>query len=605
MPEGHSANPDKGHEAWLFAQAFLRFARWRAASAALLIGLGGLADGIGLLLLVPVLGIVVSPATTAGIPLLHPFLILLQAYDQTQRLLLLLGGFALLVGARCLIHALRDRAIARLQLEFVETIRLGLIDRLAKAPWRNVAGIRHTRIIQALGMEIYQLGIAANSGLLAIVALAMLLSYGILALVLSPLAGALTLLLGIVSALVSRPYVRRARTLGRSIVEAHFGQTDNAMLFLNGLKLAVAQGLQQEFAREYGAASSAAMRDRLAYIRQQSRLRNILTAMTALVAGAALFAGMNWFHLPLPVLIGLLVALSRMNGPAQIFQQGVQNLLHGMPAYRTILSLEAELGAPGREGADPAKLPAGGPDDALILLRDVSFHHEGADARGALLEKLDLAIPVGAFVGISGPSGAGKTSFLDLVAGIITPQKGSILVHGRALCGPDLAAHRERLAYVTQDSFLFDDTIRRNLAWSRPDASETEMLHTLERVGAGALLARLDQGLDTRVGERGTRISAGERQRLGLARALLRRPALLILDEATNAIDIAGERSILAAMAALTPHMTILMVAHRRESLEYCDWMLRFPGPTLVPVVPRWAADQNVQETPPVSTVLL
>jgi ATP-binding cassette subfamily C protein len=140
--------------------------------------------------------------------------------------------------------------------------------------------------------------------------------------------------------------------------------------------------------------------------------------------------------------------------------------------------------------------------------------------------------------------------------------------------GEALAAHREQLAYVAQDPFLFDDSVRTNLAWSAPGRSEAEMLEALESVGAHRLLERLGQGLDTRIGHRGALLSAGERQRLALACAILRRPRLFLLDEATNAIDVAAEEPILRVIAALRPAATIQMVAHRAESLRLCDDIL-------------------------------
>ena len=137
-----------------------------------------------------------------------------------------------------------------------------------------------------------------------------------------------------------------------------------------------------------------------------------------------------------------------------------------------------------------------------------------------------------------------------------------------------LASWRAQLSYVSQDPFLFHDTVRRNLKWSWPNASEADMWQALEVAGAAGIVRGMAGGLDAIVGERGSLVSGGERQRIALARALLRKPRLLMMDEATNAIDIAGERQLLERLGAMEPRPTIVMIAHRNESLAQCDQVL-------------------------------
>ncbi len=568
-----------GSSAVAFLRAFLGFARWRAATAALLIALGAVFEGMGLLMLVPVLDVVTQPGAGRGVGgrFAQALLLPLQGFDQTGRLLALLGLFVLLMAIRSSVLATRDRTINRLRLEFVESIRMRLIDHLAAAPWQDIVRIKHVRMVQALSVELQQIGNASNAAMRSAVALAMLVGYCALALFLAPLAGCLAIACAFAGALILRPYLQQARRLGLAIAEAHLGMTDGALVFLGGLKLATAQGLQGNFVSQYGTASSAAMRDQLQFIRYQTRLSNTTATLAALIGAATLLAGIVVFHLEPPVLLTLLLILSRMNTPAVIIQQGAQEVLHSLPAYDVILALDDELSrtAPVRD-AGP-RVASRAPVGEALAFRNVTFRHPSSGEGPPELEKVSLTIPAGAFVGVVGPSGAGKTTFLDLAAGLLPPQAGEIHAHGRRLAGPSLGRHRRRLAYVAQDSFLFDDTIRRNLLWSQPDCSDAQMHAALGLVGAGELLGRLGQGIDTRIGDRGVLISAGERQRLALARAILRRPTLLILDEATNAIDIAGERAVLEGIASLRPWTTILMVAHRRESLSLCDHLLEIP----------------------------
>ncbi len=171
---------------------------------------------------------------------------------------------------------------------------------------------------------------------------------------------------------------------------------------------------------------------------------------------------------------------------------------------------------------------------------------------------------------LTGASGAGKSTTADLVLGLLEPDSGAVLVDGRPLTHAGLRAWRARVAYVPQEPILIPGTLRKNLLWSVGDASDAACWAALDRAAA-AFARALPDGLDTLLGDRGVRLSGGERQRVAIARALLREPDLLVLDEATSSLDDATEAAVLELLASLGPAVTVLVIAHRRSTIEAAD----------------------------------
>ena len=176
---------------------------------------------------------------------------------------------------------------------------------------------------------------------------------------------------------------------------------------------------------------------------------------------------------------------------------------------------------------------------------------------------------------IAGPSGAGKSTLADVLLGLLAPGEGKVCVDGVPLTGPNLHRWRRSVACVPQEPYLFHDTIRANLRWAEPRATEAEMWQALRLAAADGFVAALPDGLDTVTGDRGGRLSGGERQRIALARALMRRPALLVLDEVTGQLDAENERRILEALESLRGHTTVVAIAHRPALLEAADGIVR------------------------------
>ena len=278
---------------------------------------------------------------------------------------------------------------------------------------------------------------------------------------------------------------------------------------------------------------------------------------------------------------GILLATRVMNQPAttvmvcallffrtfqrtRVFQQGLMGMSANLPGAAAVERITREA----REESEPR---GGRPFDRLrrgIEFQDVYFTYE----QGApVLRGVSMSVPTGSMVAVVGRSGAGKTSIVDLVIGLLRPTSGSVLVDGEPLESLDRIAWRSKLAYVSQETVLFHESIQRNIVRGRQGATDADARRAASLAEADEFIRSLPAGYETIIGDRGMRLSGGQRQRLALARALIRSPELLILDEATSELDTEAEARIQASLDRLRGKVTVLVVAHRLSTVTSAD----------------------------------
>jgi ATP-binding cassette subfamily B protein len=219
------------------------------------------------------------------------------------------------------------------------------------------------------------------------------------------------------------------------------------------------------------------------------------------------------------------------------------------------------------------------PGKGEIAFEDVAFRHEG---RSQGLDGVSFRARGGAFIGLAGPSGAGKSTILKLIFRFYDPTSGRVLIDGQDVRGVSQASLRRALGLVPQEVVLFNDTLRFNLAYARPDATDAEILESARRAQLGDFIASLPNGLDTKVGERGLKLSGGEKQRVGVARAILLDPPILILDEATSSLDSETEKEVQTALAEAARGRTTIAVAHRLSTIAGADEIFVLDGGRVV-----------------------
>jgi ATP-binding cassette subfamily C protein len=288
--------------------------------------------------------------------------------------------------------------------------------------------------------------------------------------------------------------------------------------------------------------------------------------LAVFIAGGLYFA-LKYLQMPLSTLLVLAVVLARLLKHLNLLQEHYQELAVDESAYfsmqETIREIEAQ-----RETASGSRVPS---LKHGIRLEGVCFSYGG----GAVLEDLDLEFGAGRIAVLIGPSGSGKTTVVDLVTGLLTPQRGEVRIDDLTLTQVDLKRWRGMIGYVPQENLLLNDTVCANVTLGDKKLGEAEVVEALTNAGAWDFVAALPEGIQTVVGERGGRLSGGQRQRIAIARALVNKPALLILDEATSALDPGTEAAICDTLLTLRGKLTILAISHQQALLRIADQAYR------------------------------
>jgi ATP-binding cassette subfamily B protein len=252
-------------------------------------------------------------------------------------------------------------------------------------------------------------------------------------------------------------------------------------------------------------------------------------------------------------------------------------------AERALSVLDREPEVVLRTGAKAIAHAAG-----AIEFRDVDFNYSNGTP---VLTAVNLEVPAGTRIGIEGRTGSGKSTLMSLLLRFYDPDRGAILLDGVDLRDYRLADLREQFAIVLQEAMLLSTSVRENIAYGRPEASAEQIEHAARLANAHEFIARLPDGYETQVGERGALLSGGERQRIALARAFLRDAPILILDEPTSAVDVHTERGIIEALGRLMAGRTTFLITHRLSTLESCDRVLRLEGGRLTEIANAAALD--------------
>lgn len=536
-------------------------------------GAASLLEGIGILLLVQLIQI----SGAAAVPIHRiPFLNAEGFLNRIPRefMLPLFLGFYI---AMMTLQGFCERKITIKNVEilhnFSRKLRISLYKDTLLADWKFYLNKRKSDLINSLTSELARVVGGINFLLQLISSVVFTVIQLIIAFWLSAKITSLVLICGLILIFFSKKFIKKATKAGvkSSVLAQEYmaGITDD----FNGFKEIKSNSLEASRIKWFRTLTQKMSDEQVDYTKLQTGSELFHKIASAILIACFIFISIQLLHESFAQILLIIVIFSRIWPRFTLIQTNIQQIASTIPAFESIHALhrECSLSRELSEGLvisnEPAQRLKG------IECRQVYFRYEEKKAEWTL-KKIHLSILPGQMTAIVGRSGAGKSTLVDLLMGLIKPDQGEVLYNGNLLSKDSIPLLRKSLSYVPQDPFLFNGRIRDNLSIVKPDITENEMWESLEFSSAAEFVRKLEDGLDTVIGDRGIRLSGGERQRLVLARAILRKPEILVLDEATSAMDTVNEANIQTALDNLKGKMTIIVIAHRFSTIKNADQVI-------------------------------
>ncbi|WHY91006.1 ABC transporter ATP-binding protein [Neobacillus cucumis] len=375
---------------------------------------------------------------------------------------------------------------------------------------------------------------------------------------------------GLLMVFFSRRFVKQNSKLGQDNIEISQTYMGGITDHFNGIKDIKSNNLEEYHILWFKKLNEKMEKNVEKTVDLKTKSSFIYKVVSALLIGIFIFISIVMFKGQTTSLFLILIIFSRLWPRITGIQSNLEQLGSVLPSFKTLLTLQKqclddrELNEKMITAVKPIIIKQG------IECKDVYFRYNREEHSYAL-QKINLQFPANRMTAIVGRSGAGKSTLIDLLMGLNRPETGEVLIDGSPLTSENLLVLRRSISYVPQDPFLFNASIRENLLIIDQTANEEQIWNALEFAAAADFVRKLPNGLDTLIGDRGIKLSGGERQRLVLARAILRKPSILILDEATSALDTENESKIQEAIEQLKGKMTIIVIAHRLSTIQNAD----------------------------------
>ncbi len=550
--------------------------RYPAQSLLTLIAMlfAGIAEGFGMLMLLPLLGFAMDTPSSSTLSSQHSESALEQiitgffdVIGMTPTINLLLIFFVLSITLKAVLVLLANKRVGYMVAQVATDLRLALIRALFATRWEYYVHQPIGRFINAFATEANR---SADAYLFGIRVMALLLHaavYGVVALLLAWKATLVTLSVGPIVLYALRRLVTKAKKSGKSqtkLLKSLLSLLTETLQSIKPLKSMARENVADAVLQKKTKRLNKALQKQ---VFSEEALRALQEPLITIFFAFGLYVTIIWWQLPIATVLIMVYMLAKIVKTLQKAQKEYQSLVIAESAYWSIWS-KIEEAQKVQETSTGTLTPS---FNHSIRFEGVSFSYE----ERFVLKNASLSIPKGSFTAIIGPSGAGKTTIVDLITCLLGPQEGAVWIDDIPLTEVDMKAWRRMIGYVPQETLLLNDTVLVNVTLGDPAFAEKDVEYALRDAGAWDFVVEMQDGIHSLVGERGGLLSGGQQQRITIARALVHKPQLLILDEATSALDPASEADICKTLRQLRGKLTILAISHQNALLNAADRVYR------------------------------
>ena len=541
-------------------RAFLTILAWSIAVSAL--------SGVSTVMLIPLLNML----QIGDSPLPGWF----SAMPYAAQVGTLLVSYIVLVAVK----AVLSRQLTIRQTAFTETtgmiLREGLYKAVSGASWESLTAQKDAELISLFTSQCYQVSYGISSVINFISSMVSAAVQLAIALYMSVPVTLLVCVMGVCMLGIFRPLRKKSHEYGEEMIAINrdfYGELNNQLASVKEVR---AYSVEAQHAQLFEQISRSFYTARMKYTRQSSVPSMVYSLTAAVMICLVYLVCTLGMEIATDRLVVLVYVFTRLWPVFSSFQGQIQNIDSCVPAYKKLMEAQTTMGRDDEVAVEDVDYS----DWGELRFEDVRFAYHDSDE--STLNGVSFALKRGQKLALLGRNGAGKTTTVNLLMGFLLPSEGSIAVDGSALTRANIASWRRQVGYVPQDPLILNASVRENLTRFHPGATDDELVEALKKAYAWGFVSKLEQGLDTVLGDRGIRLSGGERQRIVLARVLLGNPSLIVLDEATSALDYESETAFHDVIQTLGEDSAVVLIAHSLATVRMADRAVVLSGGKVV-----------------------